>query len=221
VFEGREGVGRTAVAEIYAQCLAEDDLIASGSVRKARLADFPVLEPKQAQIFAAHLFEQSAGGCCCCGWTRTSSGARPSSVRPCSGALRPAVTKNQSTVLVLAGEANRVAQILRERADVAGCFADSLSFPNYDAQRPGDADGPVPGRARVPGSGRDVARDRRAHRGCQAAQRCPGRAPLRPGPRGGRTDHRDRVPPTSAGPPRRPPPRSVDAQPQPAASVPG
>ena len=134
VFEGREGVGRTAVAEIYAQCLAEDDLIASGSVRKARLADFPVLEPKQAQIFAAHLFEQSAGGVLLLRMDEDFFRRTPEQRTAVLGALRPAVAKNQSTVLVLAGEANRVAQILRERADVAGCFADSLSFPNYDAQ---------------------------------------------------------------------------------------
>ena len=135
VFEGREGSGRTAVAEIYAQCLAEDDLIASGVVRKARLADFPVLEPKQAQIFAAHLFEQTAGGVLLLRMDEDFFRRTPEQRTAVLGALRPAVTKNQSTVLVLAGGPNRVAQILRERPDVAGCFADSLAFPDYDPQR--------------------------------------------------------------------------------------
>ena len=135
VFEGREGAGRTAVAEIYAQCLAEDGLIASGSVRGARLADFPVLGPKQAQVFAGHLFEQSAGGVLVLrmdeAFFRRSSEQRAAVL----GALRPAVTGNQSTVLLMAGEPSRVAQILRERPDVASCFADSLAFPQYDTAR--------------------------------------------------------------------------------------
>jgi Holliday junction resolvasome RuvABC ATP-dependent DNA helicase subunit len=135
VFEGREGVGRTAVAEVYAQCLAEDDLIASGSVRRARLADFPVVGAKQAQVFAGHLFEQSAGGLLLLRMDEDFFRRTPEQRSVVLGALRPAVTKNQSTVLVMTGEAGRVAQILRERADVAGCFADSLSFPDYDAQR--------------------------------------------------------------------------------------
>jgi Holliday junction resolvasome RuvABC ATP-dependent DNA helicase subunit len=132
VFEGREGAGRTAVAEIYAQCLAEDDLIASGAVRRARLADFPVVEPRQPQIFAAHLFEQSAGGLLLLRMDEDFFRRTPEQRAAVLGALRPAVTGNQATVLVLAGEPSRVAQILRERSDVAGCFADSLAFPDYD-----------------------------------------------------------------------------------------
>ena len=135
VFEGREGAGRSAVAEIYAQCLAEDDLIASGSVRRARLADFPVLGPKQAQMFAGHLFEQSAGGVLLLRMDEDFFRRSPEQRSAVLGALRPAVTGNQATVLLLTGEAHRVAQILRERADVAGCFADSLAFPDYDASR--------------------------------------------------------------------------------------
>lgn len=135
VFEGREGAGRTAVAEIYAQCLAEDDLIASGAVRRAGLADFPVLEPKQAQVYAAHLFEQSAGGVLLLRMDEDFFRRTPEQRAAVLGALRPAVTRNQATVLVLAGEPNRVAQILRERSDVAGCFADSLAFPDYDPRR--------------------------------------------------------------------------------------
>jgi Holliday junction resolvasome RuvABC ATP-dependent DNA helicase subunit len=133
VFEGREGVGRTAVAEVYAQCLAEDDLVASGSVRRVRLADFPVLASRQAQVFAGHLFEQSAGGVLLLRMDEDFFRRTVEQRSAVLGALRPAVAKHQSTVLLMAGEASRVAQILRERADVAGCFADSLSFPDYDA----------------------------------------------------------------------------------------
>ena len=135
VFEGREGTGRSSVAEIYAQCLAEDNLIASGSVRRARLADFPVLGPKQAQVFAGHLFEQSAGGMLVLRMDEDFFRRSPEQRVAVLGALRPAVTGNQATVLLLTGEAHRVAQILRERADVAGCFADSLAFADYDAPR--------------------------------------------------------------------------------------
>jgi len=135
VFEGREGAGRNSVAEIYAQCLAEDDLIASGSVRRARLADFPLLGPKQAQMFAGHLFEQSAGGMLVLRMDEDFFRRSPEQRSAVLGALRPAVTGNQATVLLLIGEAQRVAQILRERADVAGCFADSLTFADYDASR--------------------------------------------------------------------------------------
>ena len=135
VFEGRRGAGRTAVAEIYAQCLAEDDLIASGSVRRARLADFPVLGPKQAQAFAGHLFEQAGGGVLLLrmdeDFFRRSVEQRVAVLR----VLRPTVAADQSVVLVMTCEAQRMAQILREYPDVAGCFADSLTFPEYDAQR--------------------------------------------------------------------------------------
>jgi Holliday junction resolvasome RuvABC ATP-dependent DNA helicase subunit/nitrous oxidase accessory protein NosD len=134
VFEGREGVGRTAVAEIYTQCLAEDGLIASGILSRQRLADFPVLEG-QPQVFAAHVFEQGAGGVLLLRMDEDFFGRTLEQRAAVLGALRAQVAAHPATVLVMAGESRRVAQILRERPEVAGCFADSVVFPEYDAVR--------------------------------------------------------------------------------------
>jgi hypothetical protein len=135
VFEGREGAGRTAVAEIYAQCLAEDGLIASGSLRKVRLAVFPVLAARQAEVFAGHLFEQSTGGVLLLRMDEEFFRRTPEQRAAVLGALRAAVTASPSTVLLMTGESERVAQVLREHPEVAGCFADALVFPEYDVAR--------------------------------------------------------------------------------------
>jgi hypothetical protein len=133
VFEGWDGAGRGSVAAIYAQCLAEDGLIASGTLRTVRLSEFPVLDPRQAHVFAQHAFEDSAGGVLL---LRLDDAFFQRSAEQREGvlaALRPAMGRNPAVVLLLAGEPHRVAQILRERPDVAGCFADSLTFPEYGA----------------------------------------------------------------------------------------
>jgi Holliday junction resolvasome RuvABC ATP-dependent DNA helicase subunit len=134
VFEGWDGSGRDAVAAAYAQCLAETGLIPSGRLDTARLGDFPVLAPEQAPAYAKHLLGGAAGGTLL---LRLDEGFFKHSPQQRAGvltALRPAVGAHPDTVLLLAGEPPRVAQILRERSDVAGCFADALTFPDYGAK---------------------------------------------------------------------------------------
>ena len=135
VFEGWDGSGRGAVAEIYAQCLAEDGLIASGTLRTVRLSEFPVVHTRQQGIFAQHIFEDSAGGVLLLRLDEPFFQCSPEQRTAVLASLRPAMSRNPAVVLLLAGEPHRVAQVLRERPDVAGCFADSLGFPPYDAAR--------------------------------------------------------------------------------------
>jgi Holliday junction resolvasome RuvABC ATP-dependent DNA helicase subunit/nitrous oxidase accessory protein NosD len=135
VFEGWDGSGRAAVAEIYAQCLAEDGLAASGTLRTVRLSEFPVLIPQQAAAFAQHVFDDCAGGVLLLRLDEPFFQRAPEQRAAVLGALRPAMGRNPAVVLLMAGEPHRVAQILRERPEVAGCFADSLAFPQYDAGR--------------------------------------------------------------------------------------
>jgi Holliday junction resolvasome RuvABC ATP-dependent DNA helicase subunit len=133
VFEGPEGAGRGTLAAVYAQCLAEEGLIPSGALTTARLADFPNLAPDQAAAYARHLFEESAGGALLLRLDEAFFAGPPQLRVAVLAALRPAVGAFPDSVLLMAGEPNRVAQILRERPDVAGCFADALTFPAYTA----------------------------------------------------------------------------------------
>ncbi|HEY3869639.1 MAG TPA: right-handed parallel beta-helix repeat-containing protein [Actinocrinis sp.] len=135
VFEGWDGSGRGAVAEIYAQCLAEDGLCSSGTLRAVRLSEFPVLLPEQSAAFAQHVFDDCAGGVLLLRLDEPFFRFAPEQRAAVLGALRPAMARNQAVVLLMAGEPHRVAQILRERPDVAGCFADSLAFPQYKPER--------------------------------------------------------------------------------------
>jgi Holliday junction resolvasome RuvABC ATP-dependent DNA helicase subunit len=133
VFEGWDGAGRGAVAAVYAQCLAEDGLIASGALSTVSLSEFPVLAPTQAQAFAQRLFEDSAGGVLL---LRLDEVFFKRTLQQRVGvleALRQTVGRHPAVVLLLTGESPRIAQILRERPDVAGCFADALTFPEYGA----------------------------------------------------------------------------------------
>ena len=133
VFEGWDGSGRGAVAAVYAQRLVETGLIPSGRLATARLSDFPVLTPEQANTYARYLLGDSAGGALL---LRLDEGFFELTLAQRVGvlaALRPAVGAHPDTVVLLAGEPPRIAQILRERPDVAGCFADALTFPDYSA----------------------------------------------------------------------------------------
>jgi hypothetical protein len=122
------------VAEIYAQCLSEDGLSASGTLRVVRLSEFPVLRPEQSAAFAQHVFDDCAGGVLLLRLDEPFFQFTPEQRAAVLGALRPAMARNPAVVLLMAGEPHRVAQILRERPDVAGCFADSLAFPQYKAE---------------------------------------------------------------------------------------
>jgi Holliday junction resolvasome RuvABC ATP-dependent DNA helicase subunit len=133
VLEGWDGAGRAAVAEIYAQCLAEGGLAATGTLRTVRLSGFPALRPEQAAAFAQHVFEDSAGGVLLLRLDEPFFRHAPEQRAAVLGGLRPVMDRNPDVVLLMAGEPHRVAQVLRERPEVAGCFADSLVFPQYAA----------------------------------------------------------------------------------------
>ncbi|KUO05523.1 right-handed parallel beta-helix repeat-containing protein [Streptomyces caeruleatus] len=133
VFAGRQGSGRSAVAGLYARCLAEHGLLATGAVHRQALSAFPARWREQAGAFAAALFEEAAGGLLLLELDQAFL-ARPESERSAvMSSLRAATDGNAEVALVLFGEDPTLAEVLNARAgsELAACFAEYLPFVDY------------------------------------------------------------------------------------------
>jgi Holliday junction resolvasome RuvABC ATP-dependent DNA helicase subunit len=133
VLEGPDGSGRGAVAEIYAQCLAERDFATAGTVRTVGLGDFPVLAEGQPHDFAKHVFESAAGGVLLVRSGEPFFRFAPEQRARVLEAVASAAAANLATVLVLAGRAERIGELLGDGAGLAECFRGVLELPGYTA----------------------------------------------------------------------------------------
>ena len=133
VFAGPSGTGRTEVARLYARCLAELGLLASGQLAWASLADdlFPQW-PGQAETLVRHTVEDSAGGVLIIE-VPPSWAARPADLRAETvGALVKVLrTPQADLVVVLVGETDVVTDLLNGAPEFAGCFFGGVRFGLY------------------------------------------------------------------------------------------
>jgi Holliday junction resolvasome RuvABC ATP-dependent DNA helicase subunit len=133
VFAGRQGSGRSAVAGLYARCLAEHGLLTTGAVHRQALSAFPARWREQAETYAAALFDEAAGGLLLLELDEAFQ-ARPEAERSAvTGALRAATAANAEVALVLCGEESPLAEALNARpgSELATCFAEYLPFTDY------------------------------------------------------------------------------------------
>lgn len=133
VFAGRQGSGRSAVAGLYARCLAEHGLLESGAVHRQVLSAFPARWREQAETFAAALFDEAAGGLLLLELDEAFQG-RPESERGAvMSALRTAVEAGGELALVLCGDEPHLAEALNAPpgTELAACFAEYLPFADY------------------------------------------------------------------------------------------
>jgi Holliday junction resolvasome RuvABC ATP-dependent DNA helicase subunit len=133
ILEGAEGSGRAAVAAIYAQCLAEQGLAASGSLRVLPLGTVPARWAPQPAAFVGHVFAESAGGIVLLRIDGFFSSTAPQWRARVLDGVCAAVAGQPSTTAVLAGDRAALAAAVADCPGLADCFGDSLVFDGYDA----------------------------------------------------------------------------------------
>jgi hypothetical protein len=133
VFAGKEGSGRRALARLYARCLAETGLLATGALQQQALSAFPARWREQADTFGAVLLEEAAGGLLLLEADQAFL-ARPDAERATVlQALHRAADGNAEVALALLGEQPLLAELLNGHSgsELAACFAEFLQFPEY------------------------------------------------------------------------------------------
>lgn len=131
VLEGRAGSGRGAVARIYAHCLADLGLIRSRAVHEAALSEFPARWAGQPGFFARSVFAEAEAGVLLLRLDPAFAAFGEQARAAVLEALPQAVADHPGVAVVLAVEPRHAADLLRGRADLLDCFAESLVLADY------------------------------------------------------------------------------------------
>ncbi|MEY9932108.1 Holliday junction resolvasome RuvABC ATP-dependent DNA helicase subunit/nitrous oxidase accessory protein NosD [Catenulispora sp. GP43] len=131
VLEGRPGSGRGAVARIYAHCLADLGLIRSRAVHEAALSEFPARWAGQPAFFARSVFAEAESGVLLLRLDDAFAASGDQARAAVLEALPRAVADHPGVAVVLAVEPQHAADLLRGRADLLDCFAESLVLADY------------------------------------------------------------------------------------------
>jgi Holliday junction resolvasome RuvABC ATP-dependent DNA helicase subunit len=131
VLEGRSGSGRGAVARIYAHCLADLGLIRSRAVHEAALSEFPARWAGQPAFFARSVFAEAEAGVLLLRLDDAFAASGEQARAAVLEALPRAVADHPGVAVVLAVEPEHAADLLRGRADLLDCFAESLVLADY------------------------------------------------------------------------------------------
>ncbi|MFE3885221.1 right-handed parallel beta-helix repeat-containing protein [Streptomyces lydicus] len=134
VLAGEQGSGRRAVATLYAKCLAETGVLRNGAVHRVALSQVPAGRPEEARAFAAWLFGEADGGVLDLELDAAFAARSEAERGMVWEALVASAVRNPQTVWVLRGSDAGLGPTLRERPDVARCFAEYLRFPDYTAE---------------------------------------------------------------------------------------
>jgi hypothetical protein len=133
VLEGKPGSGRRAVAAAYGRALAELGVIPTGALDRLPLSAVPARWPEQPRTYLGHAFRRAAGGL-----LLTEADAdfesRPDVERSAvidALAAEAAARDGHGAVLVLSGGPPHLMDLLRDRTDLAGPFAEYLRLPAY------------------------------------------------------------------------------------------
>jgi Holliday junction resolvasome RuvABC ATP-dependent DNA helicase subunit len=134
VLAGEQGSGRRAVATLYAKCLAETGVLRNGAVHRVLLSQVRAGRPEEARAFAAWLFGEADGGVLDLELDAAFAARSEAERGVVWEAVVASAVRNPQTVVVLRGSDARLGEVLRERPDVARCFAEYLRFPAYTAE---------------------------------------------------------------------------------------
>lgn len=133
VLEGAPGSGRRAVAAAYGRTLAEHRVVASGAFARVTLSGVPARWPRQPRTYLAHVFREAAGGILVAE-ADAAFERRPAVERDdvVDALAAEAVSRDaHGAVLVLSGSAPHLMDLLRDRTDLAGSFAEYLRLPSW------------------------------------------------------------------------------------------
>jgi hypothetical protein len=134
VFVGAGGMGRRAVAALYARSLAELGVLTVGDLRAVPLSRVPAHWAGQAGRWLGWLLAETAGGALLLDankefWTY------PEAVRAEIFGAIPGALGVAGTVLLLSGPLGELLPVLDSDDALAGCFAGSVTFAGYGAEQ--------------------------------------------------------------------------------------
>ncbi|MER6390598.1 right-handed parallel beta-helix repeat-containing protein [Streptomyces sp. NPDC001523] len=133
VLEGAPGSGRRAVAAAYGRALAESGVVPSGALDHVPLSAVPARWPSQPRAYLGHVFRRAAGGVLVAE-ADAAFESRPAAERDAvidALATEAASRDPYGAVLVLSGSGARLRELLRDRTDLAGVFAEYLRLPAW------------------------------------------------------------------------------------------
>ncbi|TDD42370.1 right-handed parallel beta-helix repeat-containing protein [Saccharopolyspora elongata] len=137
VLSGRPGMGRRAVASLYAQSLTELRLISSGHVTRLSIGrDLCPRWPGQAVSLVSTAFDEASGGVLLLDadgdWATDSGERRTETI----DALGEAVRRNPAgPVVLLSGEAVSLTRLSESSTAFGECFAERWDFAEYDVDQ--------------------------------------------------------------------------------------
>jgi len=133
VFEGPVGSGRRTMARLYARCLTEMEFLFSGAVRELPLSSVPARWPEQAHAFVASAVAEAEGGLLLLELD-PAFGRRPAEeCHAVIDAVASGIGQAHTVAVVLCGSSPHLADLLRDRTDLAEGFAEYLRFGRYTA----------------------------------------------------------------------------------------
>ncbi|WP_194915245.1 right-handed parallel beta-helix repeat-containing protein [Catenulispora rubra] len=133
ILEGGRGSGRGALARVYAWCLADLGLIRTRAAYEVALSEFPARWEGQPEFYAQSVFAEAQGGVLVVRVDEDFAAFPPGARAAVLAALPKAVAAHQDVVVVLTVEPAHAAQLLRGRADLLDCFAESLATGDYSS----------------------------------------------------------------------------------------
>jgi hypothetical protein len=137
VLSGRQGMGRRAVAALYAQSLTELKLVRTGHVTRLSIGgDLCPRWPGQAVSLMSTAFDEASGGVLLLDadgeWVTDSAERRAETV----DALAEAVRRNPaSPVVLLSGENVALARLFEFSTTLGECFGGRWDFAGYDVDQ--------------------------------------------------------------------------------------
>jgi Holliday junction resolvasome RuvABC ATP-dependent DNA helicase subunit len=138
VFAGTDGSGRRAVARLYARALSGVGLAVTGAVHRQLLSGFPARWDAQAETFAAVVFQEAEGGLVLLEADADFAAAPAAERTRVLSAVAAAAAKNPGVPVVLSGQADYLAEALREPSALSDCFASYVRFADYSPAELGE-----------------------------------------------------------------------------------
>ncbi|MDH6109214.1 Holliday junction resolvasome RuvABC ATP-dependent DNA helicase subunit [Kitasatospora sp. MAP12-15] len=131
VFQGPPGSGRRALAQAYARCLAELDLLPHGALRRIEMSAIPVRWAQQPLHRLAAALTEAEGGMLAVAWDAAFD-RRPAEHRGAVlDALAQLAVRDHGAVLVLCGSGPELTRVLSGHTELAETFAEYVELDPY------------------------------------------------------------------------------------------
>ena len=133
VLQGPPGSGRRALARAYGRCLAELGLLPTGTPHHLPLSQVPVRWAGQPLFRLAAALTEAEGGLLVVESDAVFEQRPPGQREAVLDALVKLAGRPHGAVLVLAGDGDRLMDLMRERTDLAAVFAEYVELDPYSA----------------------------------------------------------------------------------------